>query len=160
MKRQHAAHVDAWLDQEGRDADVGRLLELLDEGISRLWGRALLTLGEITLAAIADRVMYAAAQRHPILKGMKIGPTGIGAPRLAEHDGELTREVVDTMARYLLTELLTVIGTLTADILTPALYAELTAEHDAVEPASPTLHDPSTERPASRRPSGDRENDA
>jgi hypothetical protein len=76
-----------------------------------LWRRAESTLGEVTVAAIADRVLYTASERYSFLSSLKIGQSGVtfdefrlqgGAGR---HEGDLP-EVI----RLVLSEFLTVLG--------------------------------------------------
>ena len=42
-----------------------------------LWNRANLTLGEVTLTAIVDRVLYSAAEQFPPFESLKVEPAGI-----------------------------------------------------------------------------------
>lgn len=121
----HGAHVDAWLRREAHGLSPESLVELLERALDAVWQRALQPLGEVTLTAIADRVLYTAAERFPPFTTLSFGPTGVRCGALRENAADLPREELMGGIRFILIELLTVLGSLTANILTPALHAEL-----------------------------------
>ena len=92
--------------------------ELLRLGLQAIGSRAQQTLGEVTLGAIVDRVLYTARDLHPSLGAISLEATGFHFedPQSAESANGL---------RFVVIELLTVLGSLTAEILTPALHAAL-----------------------------------
>ena len=123
--RDHTNHVNTWMHEAARGLSSDQLLELFEQGARALWNQAYLTLGEITLTAILDRVLYDAAERFPPFELLKVEATGIDCRELRDQ-----REVLDDRdlaegIRFVLIEFLIVIGNLTAEILTPALHAEL-----------------------------------
>ena len=122
----HDACVGAW-QRAAKGLSSERLLEAFEHAFAVLWRRAYRPLGDVTLVAIADRVLVTAAERFPALAGLKIAATGLHCQALRErlrdiHDDELTAGL-----RFVLVEFLTVLGNLTAQVLTPALHAELAA---------------------------------
>ena len=121
----HQASVDAWMDRNCRGAGTGPLLEHFDRALVVLWRRAGVTLGEVTLTAIVERVLFVASQRSPVLSSIKVEPSGPRCENLRERARGLPRDEIAEAIRFVLVELLTVIGNLTAEILTPALHAEL-----------------------------------
>lgn len=121
----HGACVDAWLGRETDALEAESLVELLQRGLDALWKRAHQPLGEVTLTAIAERVLYTAAERFPPLVTLSICPTGIRCQTLREQAAEVPREELLRAIRFVLVELLTVLGNLTANILTPGLHAAL-----------------------------------
>jgi hypothetical protein len=124
----HAAYVEAWLDAAAKSPESlppAQLVSLFERAMSALWRRAQVTLGEVSLAAIVDRVLYTASEQYPFLSTLKIETTGIRFDEFreqsaVERDGDLPGVV-----RFVLVEFLTVLGHLTDEILTPALHAEL-----------------------------------
>jgi hypothetical protein len=125
-RHRHAACVDAWLKRSGKDPSSEVLLRLFEAALGALWARTASTLGEVTLTAIAERVLHNASERFPLFSSLKVEPTG-GIPfrELREgvgsaHDAELGDGI-----RFVLVEFLTVLGSLTAETLTPELHAEL-----------------------------------
>ena len=121
----HAAAVDAWLARRAKGAASEQLVEALEEAFAALWHRGLLTLGEVTLGAIAGRVLIVSARRHPVLAPLQVSEGGLICDGLRERAGQLPRAELEDAIRFVLLELLTVVGVLTAEILTPALHAEL-----------------------------------
>jgi hypothetical protein len=118
--------VDAWLKGSGKDLSSEDRLRLFEAALSALWARTATTLGEVTLTAIAERVLYNASETFPFFSSLKVEPTG-GIPlrELRERIGSVhDSELVDGI-RFVLVEFLTVLGSLTAEILTPELHSEL-----------------------------------
>jgi len=80
----------------------------------------------VTLTAIAERVLHNASERFSLLWSLKIEPTrGIQCRELSDRIGSVEPAELREAIRFVLVELLTVLGNLTAEILTPALHAEI-----------------------------------
>jgi hypothetical protein len=77
------------------------------------------------LGAIVDRVLYTAAERYPFLAAVRVSHGSVAFDELRNALGTIAREELADAARFALVEFLTVLGKLTAEILTPALHAEL-----------------------------------
>ena len=119
----HAACVDAWLERTAKDLSPEDLLRLLEAALNALWAETQITLGVVTLTAITERVIDNAAEKFPRFSSLKIEPTGgvsVGEWKIAVRDARLLEG-----SRFVLVEFLTVIGNLTAEILTPELHSEL-----------------------------------
>ena len=122
----HSACVDAWLERASRDLTPALLLDLFDQALSALWNRAEATLGNITLTAIAVRVIHDAKGKFPLLSSLTLESNGgIHLQQLRDQSPELDYAVLKEALRYVICQLLTVLGNLTAEILTPELHAEL-----------------------------------
>lgn len=120
----HAARVDAWLAAQGEELSTRERRRLFEHALTALLRRASRTLGEGALRAILDRVLFTAIERYPLLAALELARDGIrwgGEPPRAELAGEVEREA----CRFLLVELLTVLGILSGGILVPPLHAEL-----------------------------------
>jgi hypothetical protein len=123
---QHALCVDAWLERSAAGLAPDALLRLFEAALNAVWIRTMTTLGEVTLTAIAKRVLYNASDRFSLLWSLKIEPTrGIQCRELSERIGSVEPSELREAIRFVLVELLTVLGNLTAEILTPALHAEV-----------------------------------
>jgi hypothetical protein len=119
----HAGHVDAWLKGATKGLAPAQLITLFEQALGALWRRTEVTLGEVTLTAIVERVLYTASEQYPFLSTLTVEGAGIsfdGLRSQGAHDPNL-REAL----RLVLVEFLTVLGHLTDEILTPALHAEL-----------------------------------
>lgn len=122
----HAACVDAWLSRAAHHASADLLASHFEVALNALWTRTKTTLGEVTLTAIAERVLYIASERFPFLGALKVDPTtGFICGDLRERSAPLPTAQLIAGMRFVLVELLTVLGNLTAEILTPELHAEL-----------------------------------
>jgi len=123
----HAAFVDAWLERsaaKGMSRDA--LVDLFEAALHGLWVRTRTTLGEVTLTAIADRVLHNAAERLPVFGSLRVETSGrIHARELRETAASLHHLKLLEGMRFVLVEFLTVLGNLTADLLTAELHDEL-----------------------------------
>ena len=119
----HVECVEAWLDQAAKTLAPAQLVTLFERALSALWRRAEITLGEVTLTAIVDRVLYTASETYPFLSALKVEETGIGFDGFREQGAHVAN--LPEAVRLVLVEFLTVLGHLTDEILTPALHAEL-----------------------------------
>lgn len=120
----HFAHVNAWM-KRAQDLSRERRFQLFEQALDALWRRANRTLGEVTLTAIVDRVLYTAAERYPPLASLKVESAGIQFHEFRARVNTLdSGELFDAMG-FVLMEFLRVLGSLTGEILTPALHSEL-----------------------------------
>jgi hypothetical protein len=122
----HAACVDAWIKRSTKNLSPEVLLPLFESALAALWVRTMTTLGEVTLTAIAERVLHNASEKFPLLSSLEVEPTrGIHFRALRERIGSVNGSKLKDAIRFVLVEYLTVIGNLTAEILTPELHSEL-----------------------------------
>jgi hypothetical protein len=122
----HSALVDAWLDRSAKKLSSEALLRLFERAFGALWGRTATTLGEVTLTAIADRVFYNAAEKYPLFASVTVDPSGgVKCRELRARVGSVRPAELRDATRFVLVEFLTVLGNLTAGILTRELHAEL-----------------------------------
>jgi hypothetical protein len=122
----HAAFVNAWLEHLTKTLPQELRLEIFEASLSALWNCTRMTLGDVTLMAIMDRVLYNAAEKFPFFSALKVEPNrGFQGQDLRERLASISDPELMDGIRYVLVEFLTVIGNLTADILTPELHSEL-----------------------------------
>ena len=119
------ACVEVWIEHCARGQPVDRLLQAFQQAFDALWRRAQLTLGDVTLMAIVDRVIYNAGERFPELSLLTVEPVGLQTQALRERGLSLRADELLEGVRFVLVEFLTVLGSLTAEILTRTLHAEL-----------------------------------
>lgn len=122
----HRACVDAMAERIGDQLPPGQQLNVFEAAFNAVWRRAQLTLGEVTLTAIVNRVLYIASERYPVLAALRVGADGIDCSELNQRLARVERPPLAAGLHFVLVELLTVIGNLTAEILTPALHEALT----------------------------------
>ena len=121
----HSACVNSWMKRAAQGLPPELLVDALQQGFDAIWQRAYQTLGDVTLMAIADRVLFSAAEQFPTLSGLKIEATGLQCGELRERARSLRYDELAVGVRFVLVEFLTVLGNLTAQILTPALHSAL-----------------------------------
>ena len=134
----HIAIVSAWMTRTLDGRGTAEIAPLFGAAMIAIWDRAALPLGEVTLGAIHRRVISRALRDHPVLAAIGLGKAPESFRTLAAHDAECDRGTLLTAIRYVLVELLTLMGTLTAEILTVALHDALSAVNSPAEaPAKP-----------------------
>lgn len=128
----HEAFIDAWLDRVGDDRAASSWIDLLERALGALYSSAVRTLGVVTLNAICDRVLYEAVRQDPALSSLRIEALRVITTELRTRAELADPQRARTALRFVLLEHLTVLGNLTAEILTPSLHHELTRLADDV----------------------------
>lgn len=105
---EHAARVDAWL-RPARRLPTKTVRDAFDRAFDALCARARVTLGDVTVSAINDRVIESTHERYPWFWPSEEVPPG----------------ALRTAVRFVLVEFLTVIAHLTGGIMTRALHETL-----------------------------------
>lgn len=125
VENHHDDCVSRWFGQAADRSSVEPFLHAFEQAFAALWQRAHLTLGSVTLTAIVDRVICNAAERCPMLSALTVDETGLRCQQLREQASGCRQEDLERGARFVLVEFLTILGRLTAGVLSPALHAEL-----------------------------------
>jgi hypothetical protein len=122
----HIRCVGDWMKHAARVPPEERT-GLFEKAVTALWLRTHSALGDITVAAIVDRVLCNATEKYPVLSSLKLDTSGISFEEFRQQAASINdRELIEAF-EFVLVELLTVVGNLTADILTPALHSELSS---------------------------------
>lgn len=121
----HAQLVEEWWAKRAQGLSPPRAVALFDLALSALWRRARRTLGEVTLSAIVDRVLATATEIHPLLTGIRLDHGRISSEELRRRAAELSADAMRSAFCMVLIDWLTVVGNLTAEILTPSLHEAL-----------------------------------
>jgi hypothetical protein len=121
----HSQTVKAWRASWGERPAPPALVDVYERVLEALWRRAHQSLGEITLVAIFDRVLHHGAERFPHLAALKVETGGVRFEELRQAVETLEAARLDESLAGLVVELLRVLGTLTGEVLTPGLHAEL-----------------------------------
>jgi hypothetical protein len=120
----HIKHVIEWM-KLGSRVSPEELARLFEEAMTALWRRTYSALGDITVAAIVDRVLYNATEKYSVLSALKLDANGVNFAEFREKARSSSDRELREAIQFVLVELLTVVGNLTAEILTPALHSEL-----------------------------------
>ena len=125
QNEQHAKQVDLWIEKSVRVLSQSAQAQIFGDAVGVFEKRILVTLSSITWNAILDRALSQSTQSFPLLSGIKIQLGGITIegllPKLQK---DKANQVIEAF-RYFLIELLTIVGNLTAGVLTEPLYREL-----------------------------------
>jgi hypothetical protein len=121
----HSAVVKAWRDGLAEPLSQQALVDLYGRALDALWQRAHMSLGEITLMAIVERVLHDGTGRFPHLATLQIETSGVRCGELRQAAEALDAALLEESLAFLVVELMRVFGTLTGEILTPGLHAEL-----------------------------------
>lgn len=121
----HEEVISAWREGWAGTLAPPALLDVFERALDALWRRAHMSLGEMTLMAIVDRVIHQGGEKYPHLALLKIETSGVHFGELHHSARTLDRERLEESFVFLMYELLRVFGALTGEILTPGLHAEL-----------------------------------
>ena len=141
----HAVAVNAWLDRCTQSTGTEQLVDEFGSAFNALWRRAHRTLGDMTLMAIGNRVLSVAQERYPFLSQVFPESNGIHLDPLRRNAAQIQFSQLQAAVHFTLTEFLQVLGHLTAEILTPALHAELAGLGRSAPTSNPTETDEATE---------------
>ena len=92
------------------------------------------------MTAIADRVLHTASAEFPVLASLRLEHGELDCQALKER-ADLRADHLEAGIQFVMTEFLSVLGALTAEVLSPALHKELARV--AQEDACKTGADPS-----------------
>lgn len=122
----HVKMVDTWEKKNTSGLAFEIKTQLFIKAIQAVEQRTLMTLSNVTLSAILDRVLNQSTDRFPILTEVRIGIDGLNFEELLNKSKHTKPEELLEALRFVLIELISVLGSITADILTTALQKELT----------------------------------
>jgi len=115
----------AWREEWSGKLSQSELIDVLERALDAIWRRAHMSLGEVTLMAIVDRVLHQASEKFPHLAALKVDTNGVNVGELRASAPALDVKLLEESIVFLVAELMRVFGTLTGEILTPGLHAEL-----------------------------------
>lgn len=121
----HRETVMTWRDGWVGKLSQPELVDVYERTLDALWRRAHMSLGEVSLMAIVDRVLHQGTDRYPHLAVLKVETSGVQFGELRQVAPSLDMAVLDESLTFLVVELLRILGSLTGEILTPGLHAEL-----------------------------------
>ena len=120
---QHAEFVDAWFERTGRGLSSDGLIRLFSDALAAVWRRSFVTLGEVTLTAVMERVLYTSREAYPWLRAAQVGVKGVVFEGIGTED--LDDDELKAGLRSILVGFLTILENLTGSTLTPKLHQEL-----------------------------------
>ena len=125
QKPEHAKKVDEWISKSVVGLEQVDQARVLASAILEIENRVLLTLSSITWKAILERALSQSSEQHPLLLGIKVEAHGLSiAGLLPSLQSEHTNQVIESF-RFFIIEILTIVGNLTAEVLSEPLYRVL-----------------------------------
>jgi hypothetical protein len=120
----HIRKVNEWETSHGTGLSSKELVNLYSSAIQAMVRRSLETLSAITVLVVLDRVLNEVKEGYPFLSEIKADSQGINFDSFLEKEGLDPEEFKRALHEFLV-GLLTVLGNITADILTTPLHKEL-----------------------------------
>lgn len=123
--RMHRELVERWISQNLQSLSPEQKADFFEQGFDVIIRRTLKTLSSVTLQVVLDRVLIQSREKFPLLADLSLEATTLKFELLRGNLKSYRSETVIEALSHLLEELLGVIGTLTAEILTEPLHKEL-----------------------------------
>lgn len=120
----HSAFVQTWENNTNTGLSKVNRARLFEQAIHAVEKRSCVTLSNITLLVILDRVLHNCTEKYPVLSEVFLGAHSLNFQKLQNLEDKKLDEFIEAL-RYLLTELLRILARITADILTIPLHSEL-----------------------------------
>lgn len=122
----HPDMVDDWLKVVVAGLAPEEVFEVLKLAIAELWQCAQGPLSVVTLKAIFDRVLYNVAERYPTMSSIKTSDLGVQFDDFTPNLRKDKAQEITEAFRFMIVEFLAITGSLTDQVITPALHAGLT----------------------------------
>src|SRR5471030_2549398 len=78
----HEGAVTTWFERAAQDRSVESQIQAFEDTFAALWQRSHLTLGDVTLTAIVERVIHTATEQYPLLTSVEVGASGVSCQSL------------------------------------------------------------------------------
>lgn len=121
----HKEQVKLWEERNAPDLRDEQIIKIFENAILTVERRCLVTLSNITVQVVLDRVLHEGHLKYPPLSFITVELEGLNFSGLNHHSENYKIEEMKDALRYLLIEFLTVIGNITSDVLTLPLHKEL-----------------------------------
>ena len=138
----HSEQVEAWGKKNCENLPSEVIVQIFGSALSAIQKRSLVTLSSVTVLVVADRALHQSKEKFPFLSAITIEPHGFSLTGLVKSDVSAGSQSLRESLEHLLIEFLTVLGNITADVLTAPLHEELkkiTVETIHLQPELQTL---------------------
>lgn len=120
----HSKFVEDWESRSLKDLSPVEQIQLFESVIRAVERRACVTLSNITLLVILDRILSLGKTNFPVLAEVSLDNNSLCFKALHNNQKFNSDEIL-IAKRFILTELLRVLGRITANILTLPLQKEI-----------------------------------
>jgi hypothetical protein len=121
----HVRQVDIWVEEKLKGQNRKEMIDSFNEAFQRVWTKAELTLGSVTMLAVADRIKHISREAYPWLAPIQKKNDGIDVTGLAQGESPMSEDELRQGLSFMLGEFLRLLGNLTAEIISPKLHASL-----------------------------------
>lgn len=121
----HQELVSFWEEKNIKNLSTDQAIQVYGSALQAIEQRCLATLSSVTMQVVLDRIIYQGLEQFPFFKELTLEPAGLNFNNLIQKKDLYDLKDINTAFRYLLIELLTVIGKITSEVLTVALHKEL-----------------------------------
>lgn len=121
----HSKLVEDWTKINAKGISLNDHVLLLEKAIFVIEQRARMTLSDVILQVILDRVLHQGQEKFPVLSEAKLDNKNLISLELVHNKKNHSSEDLKDSLQYLLIDLLRVLGKITAEILTVPLHKEL-----------------------------------
>jgi hypothetical protein len=125
--KDHSAHVGSWIKTSTPGLSSDQLIELFEFTLDRLWKRSSISMSEVTLVAVIDRALFNSSDRFKLLELLKIDIGGIDWKAFKATVAQLNPHEVTRAFTFFITEIISIIGNITGELISGPLLQELTS---------------------------------
>ncbi len=125
---QNSAHRDIvilWEEKNIKDLGTDQAIQVFGNALQTIERRCLITLSSVTVQVVLDRIIHQGIEKFPLLVEVTLESTGLNFSSIHQKKEHYNAHEINNAFRYLLIELLTVIGNITSEVLTAPLHKEL-----------------------------------
>ena len=121
----HQDIVSLWEEKNIKGLCRDQAIQVFQNALQALQQRCLVTLSNITLQVILDRIIHQGIEEFPLLMEINLELDGLNFSNLHQKKDHFELSEINKAFRYLLIETLTIIGNITSEVLTAPLHKEL-----------------------------------
>ncbi len=129
MKSSHKDYsnqVEAWAKQVTQGLSSEQLIQLIDQSLAALWKRSRLTFSTVLIMAVWERVIFSSLSGGDALfASLKVTEDGINLDEFRQVAHSLNELQLVEILQSLITEYIVILGSITNDVIRPALFHEL-----------------------------------
>jgi hypothetical protein len=123
--KSHARAVADWLQKFPSSLSREQFINAVEFVFDNVLAKTQITVSEVTLSAVLDRVLYNSCIKYPILSELKLEDAKLNFSGFKKNLKSASHSEIKEAFQYFVTEFLFVIGNLTGEVLTTTLYNEL-----------------------------------
>src|SRR5690349_11071226 len=116
-RKYHADHVEDWIQKAAKGLSPEKTVQLFEHALNALWQRARKNLSEVTLMAVVERVIFNCSEAFTFLSLVKVEASGVRMDELQKKAPSLEENAMMKATQIVLTDFLTVTGSLTGEVL-------------------------------------------